>query len=370
MNVYYLTTHVYDEDFASAKVAFPPNPAGQNFHGKLIRALATQYNVHVLSLVPTSLHLPEKDFTVEGIHYHYINPPISKIKKAFFFPQKLLKILKESVHDGDVLFYDPLNRTCSLCALKAKYKAYMKIVAILTDDIKNITGAQGAVATIYRLTRSANASYALTKNLVETYWLNARPHLVRPMLVEQKLIEPYEHDRPYVYYGGALFVKDGTKDLIDAYRSLSMPNFDLIIAGHGDYKDPAERDCALTPGMRFVGQVSKEEHYAYIAGSSLAINPRRYNKDLDEHAVPSKVMEYLTYASYIASTLSTPIKEEYGEDINWLEGDLKDFFVQHMDVNGNLVGLVRNNAKNAIISKYGISETGRVLREFIDSLGD
>ena len=91
--------------------------------------------------------------------------------------------------------------------------------------------------------------------------------------------------------------------------------------------------------------------------------------------VPSKVIEYLSLCSCVASTLSTPIKNIYPEAINWIDSDpekaeelLISFFLSHMDEKGNLSGLKENPVKERILIDYGVINTGKKLAEFISSL--
>ena len=107
--------------------------------------------------------------------------------------------------------------------------------------------------------------------------------------------------------------------------------------------------------------------YSLIKGAAIAINPRHYRKELDNCAVPSKVMEYLTYAKTIISTLSSPIKAVFPTDINWYEGDLKEFLAAHLDASGNLVGLKENHAQGKVEELYGEEKSAQDLRRFLSN---
>ena len=305
MNLIYLTTHVYEEDFAalSAKQSRMPNPAGQNFHGKLIRALAKQNDVHVYSALPLLLSsLGAKGFTTkDNVHYSYLMGPSNRYVRGLLFPRSIIKaIAKENKGRQCVLLYDSLNRALATAAIALGKKLSCPTVAILTDDAANISGVDASFcAKIQSLVSKSSASIALTNGLVQTYGLEHRPHYVRSFVTESLEIEAKTNARPYLYFGGALFIKDGTQDLLDCYP-LICELYDLILSGHGPMEQTVLDTSKRIPGIIYLGQIPKEEHYAYIKGSALAINPRHYKKELDENAVPYKVMEYLRYAPYIA----------------------------------------------------------------------
>ncbi len=367
MRIAYFTSHVYGPDFVSAPLLGKrPNPAGQNFHEKVIKALARFATVDVYSYVPLSLDLPEKDFEVESVHYHYVKTSGNKFARAFAGPSKLARRATEDKYDA--VFFDSLNRSAAKAALMVASRKNAPSIAILTDHPKNITGLSDAyIKSLLLLSGKASASFALTQDLVEGFGLAERPHLVQSIIIEKESVKPYAHPRPYIYYGGALFVKDGLSDLVGAYLDL-QPDYDLLLAGHGPYEKEIEKIVKDHPSIVFLGQVSKADHLALSAGSSLAINPRRYNKSLDDYAVPSKVMEYLCYAPYVASTKTSGISNAFPSDVNWITGDLKAFLQSHLDGDGKFVSLIENAAKDRIESLFGIGKTSANLQEFLTNL--
>lgn len=373
MTVLYLTSHVLEEDFSSryGVVAHMPNPAGQNFHGKVLRALSLVEDVHACCLVPQALGRFERDdFEQDGIHYAYFYGPSNRYLRALTLPGTMAKHIasKHSKDKQPVILYDALSATLSLAARKLSQKLHAPRIPILTDEIANITGAtESFVKRIHSLNAEADASIALTQGLVESYGLASKPHFIQPAFVEEEPVPPKQSDRPYLYYGGALFIKDGTKDLIEAYQEL-RPDYDLVISGHGNYEKETEEASRNIPGIHYLGQISKQKHFQYIAGSALCLNPRHYNPKLDACAVPSKVMEYLVYGDYIVSTLSTPLREEFGASINWIEGDFKTFLKAHLNQQGKLINLTKNDAKKSIVEQYGQQKSALNLQRFLKNL--
>ncbi len=368
MRIAYFTSHVYEPDFVNAPLLGKrPNPAGENFHEKVIKSLAKFAQVDVYSYVPLTLDLPEKDFIAPGdISYHYVKTSENKFARAFFGPGKLAK--RANKNRFDCVFFDSLNRAAAIAAVNTAFRCVCPSIAILTDHPMNITGLSNSYCnSLLRQGGKASACFALTPQLVEAFGFLNKPHLVQPVLVGVEEIEPYKHPNPYIYYGGALFVKDGLPDLINGVFSTNA-NYDLIIAGHGPYETEIAKVAERNPRVIFKGQVCKKEHLSLIAGSALAINPRRYEKSLDDYAVPSKVMEYLCYAPYVASTISTPLKELFRAEINWIHDGTLNFFKEFVNDKGELVGLKKNTAKDRMDSLFGIDKTSADLRAFLTNL--
>ena len=371
MNIVYLTTHVEDSDFATfcVKAERKPNPAGQNFHGKMIRCIAASQRVHVFSLVPASLgYLGKEGIRIsDNLLYSYIYAPKNKYVRALVFPKRLAKLIRKAIGNQQALIvYDSLNYLCAKTAALLCKGGKHKRIAILTDDPKNITGTNATYESrLMKQNHGADGSIALTQGLVEAFGLYGKPSFIQPIYVEPSPdVEPYEYARPYVYYGGALFEKDGTKDLLDAFAELNL-SYDLVLAGHGQYAPKVEEASVNSPHIHYCGQVDKKTHYSLIKGAAIVINPRHYRKELDDCAVPSKVMEYLTYGKVIISTLSTPIKNAFPKDINWYEGDLKEFLKANVDANGGLSGLKENHAQKRVEELYGLKKSAKDLQRFL-----
>ena len=211
MEIIYLTSHVYDIDFAKAgeTISSMPNPAGQNFHGKLIRALASVESTHVYSVLPQQLSsLGEKEFSPqEGLVYTYIRAPKNKYVRALLFPSSIEKTIAAKQKDNKaIILFDPLNATISKAAKLLAEKLNLPRIPILTDDIDHITGVTPAYSSrIKSLIEGSSGSIALTQGLVERYGLSDKPSLVCPIYVEHAEVTKKDYPRPYLYYGGALF---------------------------------------------------------------------------------------------------------------------------------------------------------------------
>ncbi|MFA7384582.1 MAG: hypothetical protein WCZ24_00005, partial [Bacilli bacterium] len=79
-HIIYMTTAMDSSDFNEYLVHWssPPNPSNQNFHNKLIRSLAINNKVDVISVRPFSRslcnikHLKKSDREDGNISWHYI----------------------------------------------------------------------------------------------------------------------------------------------------------------------------------------------------------------------------------------------------------------------------------------------------------
>lgn len=382
MRIFYLSNALEESDFAllNAKAVLKPNPAGQNFHNKLLHALAGFVQTEAYSLIPNQEGwLEAKTFDPHGpLRVHYLDGRGNKVYRFLTLPKKIAEKIKSDFPDlgeDDFVLYDSLNLALAKAAKVLSKKYGVKRVAILTDDPHNISGTKRTYQrTCVSLSSNADGYFALTKGLVSLFNKKEAPALVKMGLVEDipACVSPL--DTPYIYYGGALFVKDGTKALIDSYL-VARPNIDLVIAGHGPYETILKEKCKLNKRVHFVGQLTKQEHYAYLKNAALLINPRIYSKKLDEVSVPSKVLEYLASGSTILSTPATPILETYENSINVLPNSGEDptaslvkFYKEHIEKDGVITKVKPNMSPSSIKKDLGSYAVGKALIDFLTSL--
>ena len=382
MRIFYLSNAIEESDFAllNAKAVHKPNPAGQNFHNKLIHALSSFAQTEAYSLIPNSEGwLEEKTFDPYGpLRVHYIDGRGNKIYRFLSLPKKIAMKINGDFPDlgeEDFVLYDSLNLTLTKAAKVLNKKYGVKRVAILTDDPNNISGTNKTYKkACVSLSSNADGYFALTKGLISLFNKKKAPFLIKMGIVDDITTCPSPLGVPYVYYGGSLFVKDGTKALIDSYL-IARPNIDLVIAGHGPYESILKEKCKLNKRVHFVGQLSKQDHYAYLKNAALLINPRIYSKKLDEVSVPSKVLEYLASGSTILSTPSTPIFEAYESSINLLANNGEDpttnlvkFYKEHVSKDGVIIKVKPNMSPSSIKKDLGSYAVGKALVDFLTSL--
>ena len=382
MRIFYLSTALEDEDFnyLESKASKKPNPAGQNFHAKLLVALSDFSPVYAYSLIP-NLENVLSEASLEkskSLLWRYLEPMEGKIGR-FLNQGRLIgkTILSEhsDLNENDILLYDSLNLSLAKAARFLKRKKACKTVAILTDDPQNITGAaRFYVKQCLSLSASCNGYFALTEGLYNLFSKNGAPHLVKMGLMEELEKQESPIHAPYMYYGGALFVKDGTKALLDAYQSV-RPNLDLVLSGHGAHQEECRKAAIENPRIHFLGQISKKEHYAYLQNATLLLNPRIFRKSLDKVSVPSKLLEYLASGVPILSTYSTPIFASFGNSINLLNNHgedptpaLESFFQEHISEEGKLIGIVENHSAKELMAQNGVAKVASDLTSFCASL--
>ncbi|MCI1245283.1 MAG: glycosyltransferase [Bacilli bacterium] len=371
MKIIYLTTAVEGKAYESfAKNApFLPNPSNQNFHLRLIEVLSLHNEVEVISLPPVRSSYALKD---EG-KFHYL-PYSHGLVSAFFAKPRQIRKIGMELFTGStpIIVFDPLNIALAKGSENLAKARGAKRLAILTDNPENISKSRQIYAKlVFRHTKRADGSIALLKSLVIAYGLIKKPYAQIFGIAVKSESEPIKPNRPYIYFGGALYERYGIGDLLHAYIKSKL-DYDLLLAGHGPMKEAILEAAKANERIRFLGQLSAEENAAYEKGAALLINPRRNERKLDLESIPSKMFEYLVSGRPIVSTPSPYFLDEYPNDVNWLpnsgEKALEMFLLDHLDPNGKLIDILPNHASEKAIKEFGLDATEGKIQRLIAAL--
>jgi hypothetical protein len=371
MKIIYITTSLEKNDFEAIYQdgSSLPNPAGQNFHRRLINSLATENELEIISSVPVGIKTIFKDKN----HYHYVYGGNNKIDAFLSKPKKIIdigtKIFKE---EKPIILFDPLNMTVAKAATKLAKLRNLKSVCILTDNPKNLANPNYLYSKrVLYYAHQANGSISLVEPLVAAYGLLDKPHCEIQGIASDEIQKVKPCIGTYIYFGGALFERYGAGDLLKAYIK-AKPNYDLYVAGHGPLSLLFEEASKKNGRIKFMGQITPIQNVSLELGATLLINPRRNDQKLDMESVPSKLFEYLASKSAILSTPNPYLQSEFPNDINWLpnsgERALEDFLLEHLDVDGNFIKLLPNKSYEKAIQQYGYSATAKKIQPLIASL--
>ena len=337
MRIAYLSVALDQEDFL--RLTPQANPAGQNFHLSLIHGLAKTDQVTAFAYANKS----QAKRISSNLNFIYL----VRQNKLFAEAKRLASYVNRK--NFDVVIYDSLILPFALAAKRIKAPC----VAILTDNPINISHTRKFYGYLCKkANKRADGYFALTTGLNHLFNKKGKPYVIEKGCVE--LIDKHPISRPpYLYFSGALFERYGVRDLIKAYKAF-RPNLDLVIAGHGDMEKEIDSD----PDIVFLGQIPKEENYAYILGAEAVINPRPKDPRLDPYCVPSKLLEYFCLSDYVVSTYCEQISQEEMKNATILKPTLGDptglnsFFKNHLDSQKNLVNLEKNDAKAEFKVRY------------------
>lgn len=333
-HILYITTAMDEKDFKEYITHWKsaPNPSNQNFHNKLIRSLAINNKVDVLSLRPFSKSLcdmkklEKEEKNDKNITWHYLAVSRSIFKKFVNCQTQINSLFKQLVNTDTIIFTDTINPALIHFLKHAVNKKYKnKIIGIVTDSPSNISNTGRSFST-YILNNASNYDgyLALTDELNELYNRHNKPSCILEGIVEKRT---FENRMPlqckYFFFAGALMERYGVYNLIEAFKQFlkQYPDYYLIIAGHHGDEHRLLNTIKDYPNIRYLKMLPVDDILFYEQHSIGNINPRPFSEDLDRYSIPSKTIEYLVSGSPTISVKNTKLAKIFLQEIIWARSD-------------------------------------------------
>ncbi len=387
-NIIYLTTSIKNDDYEQyiKYWKIKPNPSNQNFHNKLIRSIAINNKINVISVRPYSRSLCSlkglKKETKEdnNITWNYLKISRGNIFKILSSRRQILKLIKHLLKkdEDNILITDTINLGISIY-LKSIIKNHypnLKIIGVITDSPSNISNTSKSYTTyILNACKNLDGYIALTSQLNDLYNKNNKSNIIIEGVIEDntKLINNKRPDYEYFFFGGTLLPKFGIYNLIEAFKEIykKYPRYYLVIAGHHvDEKmfNNAIKDC---PNIKYLSTISYKEVLYYEKYALCNINPRPFNEDLDKFSIPSKTLEYLTSGNITISTKNTKLAKYFPTEILWSKSESKE------DLYDALEKVILNDpslnkefalkAKKIALDNFSKEAVNKKINDFIDT---
>ena len=335
MNILVFSSAMRENDFSlyQEEAKIKPNPSNQNFYYKLIKTLAINNTVSVVSHRPLVKGMfkrgyLESDTKIDGnIKFYYTNNRSDKLFKLFKEKQSIENAARQAIEDflsHDFIIVTDTLRLNLLKAAKKIAKLYdVKIVGMLTDNPFNLSNGPVYVKNYLVQQGSDLDGYlSLTNGLIQIYNENARSYVFEGLVSEENegKKDPIFN---YFYCGGSLYERYGVKTLVDAFHNSNI-KAKLVLAGSGPLDSYIEQLANDDYRILYLNQLSKEKNIAYMRNSIANINPRPLDLKMDNESVPSKLLEYLSIGTPVISTKFPRLYSTFKDDVHWIDGNTVD----------------------------------------------
>ena len=328
MKIVYFTTAIQRDDYKAFYKLWniSLNPSNQNFHNKMIRSLAINNKVDVISIRPFSKrkclvkYLPEETKEDDNITWHYIKIKGDRMARPFNIQKEVKKTLKKMDLADTIFITDTINPNVITNANKAKKKYQRPLIGVATDSPSNISGTPRSY-TLYLLKQGQNLDgyISLTEGLNDMFNEKEKPSIVLEGVVEDNDTKPTNNSKygNYFFFGGALLEKYGIYRLIDAFKKLETKEYHLVICGHHADERKLRESISGKKNIHYLKMLPVKEVLALEAGAFANVNPRPYSQDLDRFSIPSKTIEYFTSGKLTISAQSTILNKAFSGACIW-----------------------------------------------------
>jgi glycosyltransferase involved in cell wall biosynthesis len=356
-----------------------PNPSNQNFYSKLIKTLAINNNVSVVSHRPFAKGMFRRKTSIAGnitmdgnVKYYMTDVKASKVYKLLQEQKVIEKVAKGAINDfisnDFVIVTDTLRLNLLKAAKKIARKYNVPVVGMLTDNPMNLSNGHPVVKK-YLLQQGATLDgyLSLTDGLVNAYNKNV-PSYVFEGLVNEESEGRKDPIFNYFYFGGSLYERYGVKTMVEAFRRSNVKN-KLVIAGNGPLDKWIEQMAEEDYRILYLSQLNKEKNVGYLRNSIANINPRPVNPDLDKESVPSKLLEYLSIGTPVISTKYPKFYSLFKDDVTWIDGNdiesmkiaFESYNVQHQEMYLKKAA----TARRKVFEFYGLNVQAESIDHFL-----
>jgi glycosyltransferase involved in cell wall biosynthesis len=356
------------------------NPSHQLFFTRLIEGIANQQTIQVLCLPPvkkttSKRWMPENIYRLGQIMYiqfsHFNLRWLRPISLSFQIHRYLRRTVLKSSEDI-VLLIDGNSRLAGSISKRYQHYPRVKTIGIFTDSPKQLSNIRPSlIRSWYRLHQNHQAYIGITPALLKEFNPFKKSQLEVPCIVDA-IEGAKQHDRPYIFFSGALYERYGVESMIHAYLQLKPKNMDLLIAGFGPVSQRIEQLSQQHRQIKFLGLLNPTLTRKYQAGAYVNVNPRPLDATLDQVAIPSKVLDYVSSGAPTLTSRHPWIEGQFGENI---------YYIDDTSVDGIRVALKRFlladyalaqtkaiRAKNFVLSTFGKEKVGYDLLAWINDL--
>lgn len=382
MKIIYITTAINQTDYHEYTKLWTkaPNPSNQNFHNKLIRSLAINNELQVISIRPFSKRfcylrsLKKATCEEKNITWNYLTIKRNKFSKIATVTKESKAILKTLNLENTIILTDTINPLCIRTANMLAKISNLPLIGICTDSPSNISGTNRAY-TLYLLKQSSkcNGFIALTADLNDLFNPNNKPSTILEGVVEsaKKDVDLMGEKNPYFFFAGALLEKYGVYNLIEAFKKINKSGVELYICGHSGNQSKILQAIKENKNIHYLGTLPVQNVLQYEMYALANINPRPFSIDLDKLSIPSKTLEYLSSGAPTISVKNSKLQKHFEDLAIWTKSgsvdDLYQAMLKVLDLTKKERKELGKAAKEKVQELYSLDSVNKKLNVFLST---
>lgn len=164
----------------------------------------------------------------------------------------------------------------------------------------------------------------LTEHMAKRMNLENKPSILMEGFADEHLfdgiVDQEKNIRKTVMYAGRLTEDFNIRALVDGFM-MTQGDYELWLFGSGDMVDYINKCSQKDSRITYFGKVARKVLLEHMKKAHLLISVKSPKEDHANYAFPSKILEYMTSGSAVASTRVGGIPQEYFDYIYPIEGD-------------------------------------------------
>ena len=322
--------------------------AAQNFQELLINGfISNKISLNVLTVPPLSTYpfgykspfVRDTDFVVDnqtlGRSLGFLNIPFfnkPSEKKAIDLLEQWTQSDRNNseIANYSVVVYGLHLHLMSMAVAYKKKHPNSKLCIIIPDlpefmacnrYYKKLGLQKRNISKIYSILPYFDSYVLLSEKMID------RLPVTRPYVVIEGLANYHvAHDEPksdkkVILYTGALSIRYGLLDLLNAFIGIKDNNYRLWLCGNGDSAPIIRKYMQDDSRIKYLGMKPHDEVVKIQKRATLLVNPRHSNEEFTKFSFPSKTMEYLVSGTPTVMCHLGCIPPEYDEYLFYFEDE-------------------------------------------------
>jgi glycosyltransferase involved in cell wall biosynthesis len=195
------------------------------------------------------------------------------------------------------------------------------------------------------------------------------PQLLLPGVVGDAIVKglPQSPRRNWVVFSGTHSSYQGLEQLVKAWAKLTVPHWELHIAGHGAVTSELRRLAADDRSIIFHGVLDQKQNAALLASGKITVVPYEVSKT---RGFSFKTVECLAAGLHVITTRLSALDSlapELKPGLTYLEDNAPETIAATIQ-KVITEGLDRRTVRDAAISRYGPAAASRLLHDFLEQV--
>jgi glycosyltransferase involved in cell wall biosynthesis len=170
----------------------------------------------------------------------------------------------------------------------------------------------------------------------------------------------------WVLFSGTHRKSKGVEQLLQAWKLLARPDWELHITGYGETTETLKQMAQERPGIVFHGLVEREEFVRLLCLARICINPHDVSQT-PGNVFAFKIIEYLASGAHVVTTPMGALEKEVEEGITYLPDNSPETIAVHLRQVIEAGGWKQNAAKY-VCETYGSVTVSKSLDRLISQV--
>jgi glycosyltransferase involved in cell wall biosynthesis len=292
---------------------------------------------------------------------------------------RTLRILKERhrAKPYDLVIVFNMKGPQVACADYAIRHLGLPVILEYEDD--RFVNVQGEAVNGFAARRDTRACVALLRSVsgcmaVSPHLLSQLPSGIPTLLlrgvVGADIVQDSEKSgagrKHVVLFSGTHQWSNGVAQLIEAWRDVGLPDWELHITGYGEFTETLRQMAAGIPGIVFHGLVDRSDLVQLMGSAAICINPHVVSQT-PGNVFAFKIIEYLAAGAHVITTPMGPLEKELEAGITYMPDN------SPQTITATIQRVIRDhsyrrNAMQATQQTYGPASVSRSLNALVDQV--